>query len=369
MRRASHHAIGGGFRNPWPTAAPPSLGGIVTWALAHRTTRPAPIDPPRSAFQRAAPAFATPRATEDRLTITWVGHATFLVQVGGANVLTDPMWSDRASPWRWLGPRRWVAPGIALDKLPPVDAIVVSHDHYDHLDRATVRRLAASHPGAQWLGPLGVGARLRRFGAPDVRELDWWDEADAGPLRIACTPAQHVSGRGLRDRGRTLWCGWALRGGSRRVFFAGDSAYHPTFAEVAARHGPFDVALLPIGGYEPRWYMQYLHMSPEDAVRALVALAGGSRAAPPERQDTVGLVDEPHRSVATDINSSPGGPPKGNIASPRHRTVMIPMHWGTFKLTDEAMDEPPRRLRAAWADAELPVEQLRVLAHGETTEL
>ncbi len=266
--------------------------------LVHRTTRPRPKDPDPSVFARVTPAFIAPRAPASQLTVTWVGHSSLLVQLGGLNILTDPMWSERASPVRFAGPRRWVAPGIGFDELPPLDLVLQSHNHYDHLDDRTVRRLAASHPSAVWIVPLGLAVFVQKRGGRSVVELDWWQEHEIGALRVAATPAQHFSSRGFRDRGDTLWCGFALTAASgRRVFFAGDSGYHPDFGVIGARCGPFDIALMPIGAYEPRWFMRYVHMNPEEAVEAFRAL---------------------------------------------NARVMVPIHWGTFKLTDEAMDEPPR---------------------------
>lgn len=323
----SHHrpGPGGGFRNPWVANAAPAFGSVLKWLLVHRTTRPLPKDPDPAVFVRARPAFAVPRASASQVTVTWVGHATLLLQIAGLNILTDPMWSARASPVQFAGPPRWVEPGVRLADLPPIDVVLQSHNHYDHLDDRTVRALARAHPGATWLVPLGLAPFVHRRGPRVVQELDWWQDADLGPVRVACTPAQHFSGRSFRDRGATLWCGWAVaaqRG--KRVFFAGDTGHHPEFATIAERYGPFDLALLPIGAYEPRWFMRYLHMNPEEAVAACRALDA---------------------------------------------RVMVPMHWGTFKLTDEAMDEPPVRARAAWHTAGLPVAGYRQLAHGETLTL
>jgi N-acyl-phosphatidylethanolamine-hydrolysing phospholipase D len=296
--------------------------------LVHRTTRPRPKDPDPSVFTRVRPSFVTPRAPASQLTVTWVGHASLLIQLGGMNVLTDPMWSERASPVQFAGPRRWVAPGIAFEDLPPLDVILQSHNHYDHLDDATVRRLARTHPAATWVVPLGLGAFVRTRGVRgDVVELDWWAERTIETLSVAATPAMHFSSRGVGDRGDTLWCGFALSeqaGRRRRVYFAGDTGFHPEFGAIGERFGPFDVALLPIGAYEPRWFMRYLHMNPEEAVEAFRAV---------------------------------------------NARIMVPIHWGTFKLTDEAMDEPPRRARAAWLGAGLPSDDYRQLAHGETLTL
>lgn len=320
-----HHRPGGGFRNPWGDFAPDIPQGFFAWARAHRTTNPRPRDPHPSVFPRASPTFVSPRAPENTLTVTWVGHATFLIQLGGLNILTDPIWSERPSPIPFAGPRRWVPPGARLDALPPIDIVLVSHNHYDHFDSRTARRLAAMHPAARWLTPLGLGALVRRKGARHVQELDWWDEARVATVAVTCTPAQHWSARGFRDRGKSLWCGWTVRAGSQAVYFAGDTAYFPGFREIGERCGPFSVVLLPIGGYEPRWFMRFVHMSPEEAVRAFVELARDDR-----------------------------------------RSLMVPMHFGTFKMTDEAMDEPPRRLGEAWGEAGLPASQLGILAHGES---
>ena len=297
----------------------------MKWLLIKRTMRPRPRDPDPSVFARVQPAFRTPRAAPAEITITWVGHSTLLLQLGGMNVLTDPMWSRRASPFSFAGPRRWVAPGINFHDLPPIDVVLQSHNHYDHLDGPSVRALVRTYPDASWFVPLGLEAFVRRRGATIVRELEWWQAADVGSVRVTCVPAQHFSGRSLVDRGETLWCSWALAtSNGSRVFFAGDTGYHPEFPLIGRRCGPFDVALLPIGAYEPRWFMRYLHMNPEEAVEAFRGLGAN---------------------------------------------VMVPIHWGTFKLTDEAMDEPPVRARAAFAASGLPLARYRQLAHGETLAL
>ena len=289
-----------------------------------RIRNPPPPDPDPATFPQAEPRFAVPRAPDDVLSITWVGHSTFLLQLGGLNILTDPIWSDRASPIPGVGPKRLLAPGIPFDMLPPIDAVLQSHDHYDHLDDLTVCRLEARDPGAWWFVPLGLGTFLRRRGVHEITELDWWQEAPLGPLSIGCTPAQHFSGRAPWNRNRTLWCGWSVASNTRRVLFAGDTGYHPEFAQVARRFGPFDLALLPIGAYEPGWFMLRQHMDPEQALQAFEDL--GAR-------------------------------------------TFVAMHWGTFKLTDEPLDEPPQRALASWCAAGLPVERFWQLAHGETRDL
>jgi N-acyl-phosphatidylethanolamine-hydrolysing phospholipase D len=320
----AHHRPGGGFRNPWPDATPAGFRAFLKWVLIDRMWQRRPKDPGPPAFTPRMPSFA-PRAAADEITVTWVGHATFLLQIGGLNVLTDPMWSERASPVQFAGPRRHRPPGFPLDSLPPIDLVLQSHDHYDHLDEATVRHLAARFPDARWLMPLGLAATLSSWGVGGVlrvRELDWWNTVREGDVMITSTPAQHFSGRGFGDRDRALWCGWALRIGERAIWFAGDTGYHPEFAAIGSRCGPFDVALMPVGAYEPRWFMRPVHMNPDDAVRAF--------------QDV------------------------------RNAAFMVPMHWGTFRLTDEPMAEPPVRTAAAWRAAGLPAESLWVLNPGET---
>jgi len=320
----SHHAPGGGFQNPGGARITARVGSLLKWKFVDRPYR-VPLAGP---LPRATPAFVVPRNREGALSVTWVGHSTLLVQIGAVNVLTDPMWSDRASPVQWAGPRRLTAPGVPFEALPPIDVVLQSHDHYDHLDDRTVRRIAAAHPDARWVAPLGVGPFLRARGVRQVTEHDWWDETDAGGLRIACAPAQHFSGRGFRDRNRSLWCSWAVRGRGAAVYFGGDTGYHGGFADIGARLGPFDVALLPVGAYDPRWFMRPVHMDPEEAVRAYRELQG------------------PHGA--------------------EERGIFVPIHWGTFRLTDEPVEEPPALAERHWRAAGLPGERFWRLAHGET---
>lgn len=277
---------------------------------------------------RKDPSFVVPRAAPETLSVTWIGHSSFLIQLGGLNLLTDPVWSDRASPVQWAGPKRVSPPGFPIDQLPRLDVVILSHNHYDHLDDRTVRHLVRAHPEARWVTPIGVGAFIRERGARNVSEHDWWDEVDVLGLTLACTPAQHFSGRGFTDRNQSLWCGWALKAGSTRVYFCGDSGYHPRFVEIGRRLGPFDVALMPIGAYEPRWFMSPVHMDPKEAVTAFRDL---------------------HRAHDSE-----------------KRGVFVPMHWGTFRLTDEPVEEPPLLTAEHWRKAGLPDVNLWRLALGET---
>jgi N-acyl-phosphatidylethanolamine-hydrolysing phospholipase D len=327
-----HHAAGGRFRSPPPMEQAGAHGrlDLLRWQW-ERVTRGTPPDPKPGDLPAAVPDVARPRAAADALRVTWVGHSTFLLQVGGLNVLTDPVWSLRASPVQWAGPRRFVPPGIAWDDLPEIDLVLLSHDHYDHLDEHTVARLAARFgPGLPWIAPLGYARLLAGWGARAATELDWDDEARVetahGALRVACLPAQHWTRRALREMNDRLWASYALESDAgRRLYFAGDSGYWGGYGDIGRRFGPFDAALVPIGAYEPRSFMRRSHMNAEEAVRAFADLGGTG--------------------------------------------TMVAMHWGTFRLTDEDPLEPPVRARAAWSAAGLPPGRLAVLRHGETVDV
>jgi N-acyl-phosphatidylethanolamine-hydrolysing phospholipase D len=321
-----HHAPNGGFCNPWPKARQPVFTGMLRWAVT-RTVKPRIDRTRRGQFPSAVPSFVTPRAGARDASVTWVGHATFLIQIGGLNLLTDPVWSERCSPVQFAGPRRFMPPGIPFEHLPPIDLVLQTHDHYDHLDHLTVRRLASAHPDARWFVPLQLGDWLRQRGVRVECELDWWEAAEYDGLSITGVPAQHFSGRSLQ-RNRSLWCGWVVRGGNRSVYFVGDTGKHSSFEEISARCGPFDAVIAPIGAYDPRWFMAPVHISPEEAVDA-------------------------YRDLTTGSNHG-------------RRCPLIAMHWGTFKLTDEPMTEPPDRARSAWSAAGFSGDDLWIMKHGET---
>jgi L-ascorbate metabolism protein UlaG (beta-lactamase superfamily) len=264
------------------------------------------------------------RANGGRTTLTWIGHATVLLQVEGKNILTDPHFSPRASPVQWAGPQRVVPPGMALEELPPIDLVVISHSHYDALDAGSVERLAERPGGSRTLFvvPLGLKGWFAKRGIENVVELDWWQETEVGGLTVTAVPVQHWSKRSLFGRNRTLWAGFAIRGAGFNFLFAGDSGYAPHhFREIGARLGPFDLAAIPIGAYAPRWFMGKNHVDPEESLQI-------------------------HRDVRA------------------RRSVAI--HWGTFVLTDEPLDEPPLRLRASREALGMAEEDFAVLRHGET---
>lgn len=252
-------------------------------------------------------------------TVTWVGHSTFLVQLDGVNILTDPHWGDRASPVAFAGPRRIVPPGLAFADLPPIHAVLISHDHYDHLDADTVDRLAREH-GPRFFVPLGVGAWLAERGITDVVELDWWQTAAFRGLVVACTPAQHSSGRGLTDQYLRLWASWAVVGRTKRFYFAGDTGYDPRMKAIGERFGPFDLAAVPIGGYSAYRVGHPNHVNPEEAVQLYEDVRG---------------------------------------------RLLVPMHWGTFELNREPFLEPPGRLLREAQHRGLE-EAVAVLSPGQT---
>ena len=255
------------------------------------------------------------RATGD-CALTWLGHACFLIRLGEHRVLTDPFLSDYASPVPTATTRRQVPPALRVNQLPRIDTILVSHNHYDHFDRDSLRALAGRFPSARVLVPLGLGGLARACGFERVTELDWYQSLACEALEVAALPAIHMSRRGLLDQNRTLWCGFSIRGAGRCIYFAGDTAWGPVFREVSAFLGAVDTALVPIGAYEPRRLMHCVHATPEEAL---------------------------------------------HIAETLGAREVIGMHWGTIRLTTEPMDEPPRRFMAARTSL-----RRRLMAVGET---
>jgi len=250
--------------------------------------------------------FAT--APASGLRITWLGHSTLVIEIDGRTILTDPVFGERTSPLTWLGPKRWYAPPIALAELPELDAVLISHDHYDHLDYPTIA--AMKDWDTVFVAPLGVGAHLEYWGVPGDRivELDWWDRTEVNGLEIVCTPARHASGRTVFDQDRTLWAGYALVGAQHRVYFSGDTGLFPAMREIGERFGPFDATMIETGAYNRAW--PDWHLGPEQAVVA-------------------------HQMV-------------------RGR-VMFPVHWGLVDLAYHAWTEPAERVLAAAQIAEVDV--------------
>jgi L-ascorbate metabolism protein UlaG (beta-lactamase superfamily) len=315
MRRSPQFADGL-FHNASPTRASPSpsaAGGILRELLfgENRAQRKPGGE---------IPLVAQPVVeSTDGVYLTWYGHASTLVEIDGARVLCDPVWSDRVSPAAFAGPRRLHAPPVPLASVGRVDAIVISHDHYDHLDLATVRELLAAHD-APFLVPLGVGAHLERWRVPSSRiiELDWNEEAEVGGIRFVATPAQHFSGRGISNDS-TLWTSWVIAGPRHRVFYSGDTGYFDGFAKIGEEHGPFDAALIQIGAYAPHW--PDIHMTPEEGVAAHIDVRGG---------------------------------------------LLVPVHWATFSLAMHPWAEPADRV---WREAKANDLALAVPKPGERLDV
>ncbi len=316
--RPAHHVAGGGFRNLDPGFTRPSAWTRWTFILGRAVqsiASPRHFEAPRVANDGAAL-----RAVPPVPAITWIGHATLLVQVDGLSILTDPQWSDRAGPTSWIGPRRLTPPGLAFESLPRIDEVVISHDHFDHLDLPTVRRLAAT-PDPLFLVPLGLRDWFRDNGMSHVEELDWWQEREYRGVRFVCVPAQHFAQRSFWDANRRLWSSWAILGRERRLYFGGDTGYFDGFREAGRRLGPFDVVALAIGAYLPAEIMKAVHSTPEEAVQAFADLGG---------------------------------------------RAMLGMHWGTFDLAEEPLDEPPVRMRAEFERRRLDPARAWILKIGET---
>uniref|UniRef100_UPI00358F5986 N-acyl-phosphatidylethanolamine-hydrolyzing phospholipase D-like isoform X2 n=1 Tax=Myxine glutinosa TaxID=7769 RepID=UPI00358F5986 len=328
MMTISEHKSDGRFVNPWPTWKQPSLFNLLQWKLMERNHNRIPH---KEELDRTLP-IRTPyfmqsscdtSVLDGNLRVTWLGHASTLVELDGTMILTDPMFSKRASPSLWFGPSRYRDAPCDVDQLPEnVRAVVISHNHYDHLDYNTVINLNQRFGDAlHWFVPLGLASWMRASGCKTVTELDWWQEEllPGTSVSLAATPCQHWSRRTISDENRTLWASWCLLGPKHRVFFAGDTGYCSGFQQIGHRYGPFDIALIPIGAYAPRWFLKFQHVNPEEAVHV-------------------------HQDVLA-----------------RHS---LGIHWGTFPLSDEHYLEPREELERARERHGLTEEDFFVLEHG-----
>jgi L-ascorbate metabolism protein UlaG (beta-lactamase superfamily) len=313
--KASPNWRDGKFVNSLPNVEPKIFKALRKWMSKPDHTVP---DTPLPVVERGASDFDI--GPESGLRITWLGHSTFLAEIDGHRLLIDPVWSERPSPFSWMGPRRFHEPPLPLDQLPAIDAVVISHDHFDHLDYRTVKALGGRVP--LYIAPLGVGAHLEYWGVPAERviERDWWGEVTVGDLTLTATPARHFSGRSplMTDRDATLWCGWVIAGRAHRIYYSGDSGMFPGFATIGERLGPFDAVLMEIGAYNQMW--RDVHMGPEQAIDARVAVGSG---------------------------------------------LFIPVHWGTFDLALHAWTEPVERLLVA---AEKAGVQVAIPQPGQSIE-
>ncbi|ADO74785.1 MBL fold metallo-hydrolase [Stigmatella aurantiaca] len=295
-------------------SVPHGFNTVFKWAVADKLAGRRRKSPDRAAVPRVEPdlaALATPPAPGEGSRLTWLGHASWLVQLDGLSLLIDPVLRDTLN----LVIHRNVPPGVPAGKLPPIAASLVSHNHYDHLDLPSLREV-----GAPIVTGLGHAPLFRGTSMP-CTELDWWQSTKVGPVTVHYVPSQHWSRRSLADANRMLWGGFIIEGSSARLYHSGDTAYFEGFREIGRRYPGIDAAMLPIGAYDPAWFMSKQHMNPEEAVQAFEDL-GAAR--------------------------------------------FLAMHWGTFKLTDEPLDEPPQRLDAEWTRRQWPREKLHVLAVGES---
>jgi L-ascorbate metabolism protein UlaG (beta-lactamase superfamily) len=309
----SDHCDGRRFFNPHQSARP--LKDVITWMRTRRRTpwpSHVPLVPHPDPPARVAPG---------AVAVTFIGHSTFLIRTASRVIITDPVFTSHAGPFGVLGPPRVRPPAIAPAGLPPIDLVLVSHNHYDHLQPSSLRLFRET---AACATPLGVGRQVAAAFRRKVTELDWWESATVAGAGVTCVPAQHFSARTAWDRDLTLWCGFVIRVDGVTIYFAGDSGYSPHFAAIGARCPGIDVALIPIGAYEPRWFMSPVHMNPDEAVRAHV-----------------------------DVQAR----------------VSLAMHFGTFQLTDEGIDEPVRALAAARETHGVGADAFRALAFGETLTL
>jgi N-acyl-phosphatidylethanolamine-hydrolysing phospholipase D len=315
---APAHHLEGGFRNVNPEFARPSTWRRA-WSLIGRIGPALRGDFRFSRLAAAAPAEDT-TPEPGSATVTWIGHSTLLVRLDGVTFLTDPHWGERAGPFGGsIGASRYTPPGLRFDELPPIDFVLISHDHYDHLDEPTVVNLARVH-NPRFVVPLGLKGWLADRGIRNAVELDWGETVTIGGLTVVCTPAQHYSGRTLADQGRRLWASWAVLG-TKRFYFAGDSGYSRHFGEIGAAFGPFDLAAMPIGSYTPRATTRAIHTSPDEALQGWLDLRAAR---------------------------------------------FIAIHWGTFALAHEPSDEPPRQLAADVQRRRLDPQAIWVPKPGET---
>ena len=311
----SHHTPDG-FCNPEPELRQP--GDLQRWRRERRAQ--GLPKPPAAGYEQFTRQWWQPAdlsGSEDA--VWWLGHACLLLRLDGRYTLIDPALSSRASPLPFAGPQRKTPPALAIGDLPSLDSVLISHNHYDHLDRPTIKKMLRRFPDVRFVVPLGLAKWFTRLGAAHVEELDWWQSTRLGEVTVHAVPARHWSMRSLRDRNRSLWCGWVVTHPRLNFWFSGDSGYSDRLLEIPNRLGPFNLAALPIGAYAPKWFMRGQHMDPDQAVS---------------------------------LHQAMGQP----------QTIAI--HWGVFELADESLDEPPQVLQQALAQAGLTAERFQAWRIG-----
>lgn len=321
---AKPHHTPAGFRNNYPHATDQNF-----WKWQWERLRDGTVSPPPAGWASVLPSVkpdvAFLKANRSERTITWIGHATVLVQTSGVNIITDPIFSDRASPVQFAGPKRQVPLMMSLDELPSIDVVFISHNHYDHLDADTIREFSRRFPHASYVVPLGFRPWLAEHGVTNVRELDWWDSIALGGLSYTLVPVQHWSKRTLTDTNRMLWGGVVVEDNGWRFLHTGDTGYSQDFRDIGAKFPQgIDWLAVPIGAYEPRWFMKAQHVNPDEAVQIMKDV--GARQA-------------------------------------------LGIHWGTFVLTDEPLDQPPKDLATALSRHGVDAAKFHVFKNGEMRRL
>ena len=303
------------FKNTDADAAGKSFREFLKWSFTNKKPELVAIDS-SDEWKELTPG------SSDYL--VWIGHATYLINKDNLTILTDPVFSKRASPVRFAGPKRLIPPAIPIDKLPPIDVITVSHNHYDHLDIRSLKKIYEANPEAVFLVPKGDRRRLKRRGIENVKEFLWWEEIDIKGSKFTFTPVQHWSARGIADRNKSLWGGWFMNLKTETIYHAGDTGYSKDFIETKNRLGSPSLSLIPVGAYAPRWFMKTNHVNPPEAIQ-----------------------------IAIDLESEKN----------------FGMHWGTFQLTDEEILEPPTLLKDSLRDQGLPENFFNILKPGQIVEL
>lgn len=314
------HHTKNGFQNTDTSVAAKGLGPVLLWKLGNLFKTLPSTEASDYQIETMDNDGSKVRENKNNLSLTWIGHATVLIQIDGKNILTDPIWSERCSPISFIGPKRFTNPGIKLEDLPPIDIIIISHNHYDHMDLPTLKALDERDKPTIFAG-LKNKDFLQGEGLTNVIELDWWDIRIEKDIKITFTPTQHFSGRGIFDREETLWGSYIIEGKEKTIYFAGDTGYFPGFKEIGSKFPNIDVAILPIGAYEPRWFMKPIHMNPEDTFQA-------------------------YRDLGA--------------------KYLLPMHYLTFVLTDEALDEPLKFTKSVFNLNHFKLDTLLDLKIGET---
>jgi L-ascorbate metabolism protein UlaG (beta-lactamase superfamily) len=303
------------FKNTDEDAAGKSFREFLKWSFTNKKPELVAID---SSDQWRE---LTPSSSDY---LVWIGHATYLINKDNLTIITDPVFSKRASPVRFAGPKRLIPPAIPIDKLPPIDVVTVSHNHYDHLDIRSLKAIHETNPEAVFLVPKGDRRRLERRGIENVTEFLWWEEIEIKGSKFTFTPVQHWSARGIADRNKSLWGGWFMNLKTETIYHAGDTGYSKDFIETKKRLGSPSLSLIPVGAYAPRWFMKTNHVNPPEAIQ-----------------------------IAIDLES------ERNFG----------MHWGTFQLTDEEVLEPPKLLKESLRNRDLPDNFFNILKPGQIVEL